>query len=148
MPRGGKREGAGKKSSWKSGCRFEQTKLIRVPVNISHRVLEVAHWLDEGYGIEKVTKSEIALQCEMPLPKGSQGKDKKEIVTNSKLYSERGFVAESGQKDYKRKTVMSWRKKFVEKQITEDEFSDYLKSFDSQGRDWGYLTEKKKYYLK
>ena len=51
MPRGGKRKGAGRPSSWKSGCRFEDTKLIRVPKVIADQVLEYAHQLDEDYDI-------------------------------------------------------------------------------------------------
>jgi DNA-directed RNA polymerase subunit RPC12/RpoP len=48
MARGGKREKAGRKSSWVSGCRFEDTKLIRVPSAIADQVLEFAHQLDSG----------------------------------------------------------------------------------------------------
>ncbi len=57
MPRGGKREGAGKPSSWESGCKFEDTKLIRVPKAISDRLLELAHDLDKGVDYEIVTIS-------------------------------------------------------------------------------------------
>ena len=53
MPRGGKREGAGKKNTWKSGCKFEDTKVIRVPVLISDKVLEAAHKIDAGRDLEK-----------------------------------------------------------------------------------------------
>ena len=45
MTRGGYREKAGRKSTWVSGCKFEETKLIRVPIAISDRVLEIAHKL-------------------------------------------------------------------------------------------------------
>ena len=57
MTRGGARKGAGKKTTWKSGCRFEDTKLIRVPKKIANRILELAHDLDEGRDYELVTKS-------------------------------------------------------------------------------------------
>lgn len=51
MPRGGRRKGAGRPSSWKSGCQFEDTKLIRVPKLIADQVLEYAHQLDDGYNL-------------------------------------------------------------------------------------------------
>lgn len=57
MPRGGARKGAGKKSTWKSGCKFSETKLIRVPERLADQLLEIAHKLDEGLDIEIVTKS-------------------------------------------------------------------------------------------
>jgi len=56
MARGGQRDGAGRKSTWTSGCKFEQTKLIRVPSNISDKVLEIAHKLDSGENIDLETK--------------------------------------------------------------------------------------------
>lgn len=57
MGRGGVRQGAGKPSSWSSGCKYEDTKLIRVPKAIASRVLELAHKVDEGIDYEIVTKS-------------------------------------------------------------------------------------------
>lgn len=58
MPRGGKRKGAGRKTSWASGCHFKDTKLIRVPVVIADQVLDYAHRLDaEDISNELVTKS-------------------------------------------------------------------------------------------
>ena len=44
MPRGGKREGAGRKARWSQ----PETKVIRVPSVFSDRLLEIAHWLDSG----------------------------------------------------------------------------------------------------
>lgn len=57
MTRGGYREKAGRKSTWVSGCKFEETKLIRVPIAISDRLLEIAHKLDSGESIDLVTES-------------------------------------------------------------------------------------------
>ena len=57
MARGGQRDGAGRKSTWASGCGFEETKLIRVPIAISDKVLEFAHKLDSGATIDLETKS-------------------------------------------------------------------------------------------
>ena len=56
MARGGYREKAGRKSTWVSGCTFEETKLIRVPIAISDKVLEFAHKIDGGQNIDLETK--------------------------------------------------------------------------------------------
>ena len=47
MPRGGKRAGAGKPSTWLSKCKFADTKLIRIPKIHAAELLEIAHELDE-----------------------------------------------------------------------------------------------------
>ena len=44
MPRGGYREGAGGKPSWKHG----KTKPVRVPIALEDKILEIARILDEG----------------------------------------------------------------------------------------------------
>ena len=46
MSRGGRREGAGRKSRWESGCSFSETTVIRVPKVLRNKLLEVAHKLD------------------------------------------------------------------------------------------------------
>jgi len=56
MPRGGRREKAGRPSTWKSGCKFSQTKLIRVPIALVDQLLEIAHKLDSGEVLDLVTK--------------------------------------------------------------------------------------------
>lgn len=62
MPRGGKRKGAGRRSTWKSGCKFEDTKLIRVPEAIAEQVLQVAHQIDSGESLIIDTKSNTPSQ--------------------------------------------------------------------------------------
>ena len=57
MPRGGRRENAGKKSTWESGRSVTETKLIRVPTEFAEQLLELAHRLDAGESIETVTNS-------------------------------------------------------------------------------------------
>jgi len=57
MAQGGKRTGAGRKSTWHSGCPFTDTKLIRVPIALAEEVLEIAHRLDAGETIDFVTNS-------------------------------------------------------------------------------------------
>ena len=59
MGRGGAREGSGKKTSWPSGCRFAQTKLIRVPEYLSAQLLEIGKKLDAGEVIDFDTKSKV-----------------------------------------------------------------------------------------
>jgi hypothetical protein len=56
MPRGGHREKAGRPSTWKSGCKFSETKLIRVPAAIADQLLEIAHKLDSDETLDLVTK--------------------------------------------------------------------------------------------
>lgn len=48
MPRGGKREGAGKKSEWKHSTSASETKLIRVPIVLADDILALARKLDAG----------------------------------------------------------------------------------------------------
>jgi DNA mismatch repair ATPase MutS len=55
--RGGAREKAGRKSSWVSGCRQEETKLIRIPEKLAKQLNEIAHRLDAGEIIDLVSKS-------------------------------------------------------------------------------------------
>src|SRR5436190_9662955 len=64
MSRGGKREKAGRPSSWASGCKFEDTKLIRVPAAIADRLLEIAHRLDANEFFELETKLSVKLETE------------------------------------------------------------------------------------
>ena len=57
MPRGGKREGAGRKTTWASGRGIEDTRVIRVPKEFASKLLEIAHKLDAGESIDFVTNS-------------------------------------------------------------------------------------------
>lgn len=56
MPRGGRREKSGRRSTWNSGCSFGDTKLIRVPRAIADQLLEIAHKIDAGESLDLVTK--------------------------------------------------------------------------------------------
>jgi hypothetical protein len=136
MPRGGARKGAGKKTSWKSGCKFDQTKLIRVPITVSGRLLEIAHWLDEGAEVEKVTKP---IQCELPIPPDT----KSEIATNSKEYTETAFAQELG---ISRSTLKNRKKKYLDGLASEEDFYHYLREQDPQSRSWRYCRQRKRYY--
>lgn len=52
MPRGGKRDGAGRPSKWASKVTFKDTKLIRVPKHLVQRLLNIAHKMDRGENID------------------------------------------------------------------------------------------------
>jgi hypothetical protein len=45
---GGAREGSGRRSTWASGAKKEDSKLIRVPGYIADEVLKAAHHIDSG----------------------------------------------------------------------------------------------------
>jgi len=53
MPRGGRRENAGRKSAWK----HQETTVIRVPRVFAEQLLDIAQKLDRGEDIESVSKS-------------------------------------------------------------------------------------------
>jgi uncharacterized protein YlxW (UPF0749 family) len=57
MPRGGRRENAGRRSTWDSGRGFSETKLIRVPTEFADQLLDLAHRFDAGESVETVTNS-------------------------------------------------------------------------------------------
>jgi hypothetical protein len=50
-----KKRKSGKKSTWKSGARFEDTVTLRVPKAIRDEVLRLAHLVDEGEQLEVVS---------------------------------------------------------------------------------------------
>lgn len=60
--RGGYRERAGRPNSWDSGCPHENTKLIRVPIAISDRLMQIAKALDAGMEVVVQPK-----QLELPI---------------------------------------------------------------------------------
>lgn len=64
MPRGGHRNKAGRPSTWKSGCKFSETKLIRVPIAIADQLLEIAHKLDEGSFLDSTSKQLSLLESD------------------------------------------------------------------------------------
>lgn len=57
MSRGGVRQGAGRKSTWASGCNRDDTVPIRVPKYLKDKVWDYAHRLDAGEDLESVVKS-------------------------------------------------------------------------------------------
>lgn len=57
MARGGKRDNAGRKSTWASGCTREDTTPIRVPKYLKNKIDDYAHRLDAGEDLDCVVKS-------------------------------------------------------------------------------------------
>lgn len=83
--RGGKRENAGRKSAWPSGCAFKDTKLIRVPTYLAGRLMEIARSLDSGEDVDLVTYSKTKENTEITSVKDEKTNNNfKELVTKSK----------------------------------------------------------------
>lgn len=57
MARGGKRDNAGRKSTWASGCTREDTTPIRVPKYLKDKIDDYAHRLDAGEDLDCVVES-------------------------------------------------------------------------------------------
>lgn len=74
MPRGGHREGAGRKSAWK----HRETTVIRVPKVFAEHLLEIAQRLDNGDKIEFVSKSKVK-----PIDIITESKKKNDLVIQS-----------------------------------------------------------------
>lgn len=60
MQRGGARKGAGRKSTWASGCKRKDTQSIRIPIYLKDQILSIAHKLDAGKAIEYDANSKKA----------------------------------------------------------------------------------------
>jgi hypothetical protein len=86
MVRGGSRQGAGRKSTWASGCNFKDTTLIRVPSRLASILLEVAHKIDAGEVIDFATKSDS--QESKPVISDS-------VIDNTQSQKKNDFVTES-----------------------------------------------------
>ena len=89
MPRGGKRPGAGRKSSWPSGCGREDTKLIRVPIAIAEDLLEIARRMDGGERVSFISSES----------KGDVQAGAKLTPSDSQILPLFGFEAEHQQED-------------------------------------------------
>ncbi|HYX19179.1 MAG TPA: hypothetical protein VE944_33490 [Nostoc sp.] len=69
MPRGGRRDGAGGRYKWIHG----ETKVIRVPVQLADRILEIAKMLDEGVPLDSVTGSKTVDLSGISIHQGQSG---------------------------------------------------------------------------
>jgi hypothetical protein len=99
MDHGGKRTGAGRKSTWRSGCPFTETKLIRVPIAIAQKVLDIAHRLDAGERIDLVTNltDVIVVATEIVSVSEPEQKNLNSVSSNIEL-SKYGWIQPPGAK--------------------------------------------------
>ena len=65
---GGKRQGAGRKSTWTSGCSREDTKSIRVPKKIADKVMSFAHINDSVDSCDVINFPCVDLENKDKLP--------------------------------------------------------------------------------
>jgi hypothetical protein len=127
MARGGKRENAGRPSTWHSGCTRNDTTPIRVPKVIAAKVNDYAHRLDAGEDLDYVVKSleeKInVLQFELDklkntsdLKKGDELNNRIHLPDRKVLYKIRDKVLEKGIGKYTRQSpvVKEVSKKFQE----------------------------------
>lgn len=118
MPRGGRREGAGRKTAWESGCSFAETTVIRVPKYLKDEILEIAHRLDVGEEVDLVSKSLREKNdylenrvSELEKQLLNQKQDEKEIVTKSKVKEKQGKI----ELDTKSKIILSGQKLSIDR---------------------------------
>ena len=100
MSRGGFREGAGRKTGWSSGCKFEETSPIRVPNYIKSEVLEIAHKLDAGEKIDFVSNSKREAFQELEAKLSVIELEKQEILKQMEEYQ---FELETKSKEFELK---------------------------------------------
>jgi hypothetical protein len=125
MSRGGHREKAGRKSTWKSGCRYGETKLIRVPTAIADQVLEIAHKLDSGEPIG-TTSGQLSLPIFTPT---HPSKITSETLLSGTELSRRLGVSSAAFTSHHKKG--------------KDAFANYSRSKDPDGISWERLSSKK-----
>jgi hypothetical protein len=87
MARGGARLNAGRRSSWTSGCGFDDTTTIRIPKYLKEEVLEIAHDLDEEFYLtKKMPTDNPKISCYVPqeiYDKFSQFKEERRYPSTS-----------------------------------------------------------------
>lgn len=100
MPRGGKRQGAGRKPIWDN----PETCVVRIPKVLSDKVLEIAHKLDRGEPLESVTElKQISLDF---LPDGPGPLGQRDLARRFGLKSN-GTVGTS-KKNFSRRKFAKW----------------------------------------
>lgn len=149
MPRGGYRERAGRKSTWKSGCSFAETKLIRVPARIADKVLEFAHKLDSEESLDLVSNSNPSdeLQPDEPEINPDQLSLFGAVILSRPKYREVGVASGlSGRALAKRLKVSSGTLQAHKKKDSPLAFAQWTKSNDFEGWSWEYDSGTKLYY--
>lgn len=141
MTRGGKRQNAGRPSTWHSGCTRNDTTPIRVPKAIVDKVNDYAHRLDAGEDLDcvvKILEAKLdALQAELDKLQAisdlkqvdSRPDNKIHLPERQVLYKIRDKVLERGIGKYASHSPMGKEvsKKFQEfiKILYSDELSDF-----------------------
>ena len=77
---GGARPGAGGGSRWKHG----RTKLVRLPVALVDKILEVARYMDQNEGRLPLPASVVILPAEYPSQSSSHDEVRKELSARQK----------------------------------------------------------------
>jgi hypothetical protein len=77
---GGARPGAGGGSRWKHG----RTKLVRLPVALVDKILEVARYMDQNEGRLPLAASVVILPADYPSQSSSHDEVRKEIFAKQK----------------------------------------------------------------
>lgn len=118
MTRGGKREGAGRPTSWTSGVKFEETVLIRVPRFLKEKLLDIAHQLDAGedinVDINAVNREQEIESLQLKLAEADQlnqqlsqdiEKYTLDLDTKSKVYEEQIYALKECKEDLESRLV-------------------------------------------
>lgn len=134
MVRGGQRQGAGRKSTWESKTKFEDTVVIRVPGNIKDKVLEIAHKLDSGDTIDLDSNSKIKeLESKLSLLE-LENKSLTEQLEKYKLDLE----AQSNKvKELEQKEIVTNSKNLSNNLVTKSENTTQLLASDTVNKDLG-----------
>lgn len=131
MPRGGKREGAGRKSTWN----HKETQLIRVPKVLCDQILQFAHELDQAQ-IELVqASSRKNASRQMKLLT-----DASDSVTESIDIEPMTLTDLSKRLGRHKSTLLEARKKGAEY------LAKWSREKDPNGLEWEYRTEEKLFY--
>lgn len=132
MPRGGHREKSGRKSTWKSGCKFVDTKLIRVPASLAEQLLEIAHRLDA----ESVVKNDESVEFETGQLTLLPGKAEKLSPMSGPQLIKRLGLSSTG-------TLGKAKKRYLSNL---EGFHQWSKERDPQNVAWEYEEVTKKFY--
>jgi hypothetical protein len=141
MPRGGRRENAGRKSIWK----HRETTVIRVPKAFAEELLEIAQKLDSGEDLEFVPKSK-ARQIE----KVTQSKLKNDSVIQSKngqleLVTESKKLQPLSSRALGRRLGIS-KNSIASRRDDSDVLFKWTEERDPDNIGWRYNSSDKKYY--
>lgn len=157
MPRGGSREGAGRKSTWASGCKQSDTKIIRVPIAIADQLLEIAHRLDAGEFLDFVTNSLSEAPSELTISTDLETKSKfqqtalefhgsSELVTDSVPPTKSSITSLTLTDLAVRLGLHNSTLSGAKTRRSPSDFAQWAKQRDPDGIAWEYRKSEKKYF--